>query len=58
MSHPAPCPFCGSDDTELVSPWTGQLITSLWRCRTCNTHFEGVREPIEPAEGLPPTARR
>ena len=38
------CPFCDSLDVELVSPWGGQLITSQLRCRSCNTHFEAVRE--------------
>jgi hypothetical protein len=42
------CPFCDSDDVEVVSPWGGQLITSLVRCRSCHTHFEAVREAFEP----------
>ena len=41
------CPFCDSDDVELVSPWGGQLITSQHRCRSCNTHFEAVREDFD-----------
>lgn len=43
------CPFCDSLDVELVSPWGGQLITSQLRCRSCNTHFEAVREDFAAA---------
>jgi Zn finger protein HypA/HybF involved in hydrogenase expression len=51
------CPFCGSQELELVSSWGGQLITSAVRCRACNTHFEALRHDLEcetgagPAEG-------
>jgi transcriptional regulator NrdR family protein len=38
------CPFCGSDQTEIVSAWGGQMITSQCRCRGCRTYFEAVRE--------------
>jgi DNA-directed RNA polymerase subunit RPC12/RpoP len=41
------CPFCGSREVELVSPWGGQLITSQLRCRSCNTHFEAVRDDFD-----------
>jgi hypothetical protein len=51
------CPFCDSADTELVSPWGGQLITSQLRCRTCNTHFEAVRDDFGPAAGEEPWTR-
>jgi transposase-like protein len=50
------CPFCGSSDAELVSPWGSQLITSLFRCGSCNTHFEALREdfagPETPRTGI------
>ena len=52
-SEPSPhpvCPFCGSEDVELVSPWGGQMITSQMRCRACNTYFEAIREEFEPEE--------
>ncbi len=42
-----PCPFCDSDDVELVSAFGGQMITSQLRCRSCNTYFEAVREEFE-----------
>lgn len=51
--HPA-CPFCGSIDVELVSPWGGQLITSQLQCRACRTHFEALREDLDgPGEDRP-----
>jgi hypothetical protein len=46
-AEPLSCPFCDSHDVELVSPWGSQLITSQLRCRTCNTHFEAVREDFD-----------
>ena len=44
------CPFCSSEDVELVSPWGGQIITSQMRCRACNTYFEAIRDDFESAE--------
>ncbi|MFZ0975929.1 MAG: hypothetical protein WAN22_27155 [Solirubrobacteraceae bacterium] len=41
------CPFCSSDDVELVSPWGGQMITSQMRCQGCNTYFEAIREAFD-----------
>ena len=53
------CPFCGSSEIELVSPWGGQLITSQHRCRACNTHFEAVRDDFDPSRHRPePTRHR
>jgi hypothetical protein len=53
-----PCPFCGSADVELVSPWGGQLITTQLHCRACRTHFEALRQDFEaPEEGGPVAAR-
>ncbi len=43
------CPFCGSTEIELVSPWGGQLITSQHRCARCNTHFEAIRDTFDPS---------
>lgn len=42
------CPFCSSDDVELVAPWGGQIITSQLRCRACNTYFEAIRDEFDP----------
>jgi transcriptional regulator NrdR family protein len=41
------CPFCDSDDVEVVAPWGGQIITRQVRCRSCNTYFEAIREEFE-----------
>ena len=41
------CPFCGSDDVEVVAPFGGQIITSQMRCHGCNTYFEAIREEFE-----------
>jgi transcriptional regulator NrdR family protein len=44
------CPFCDSADTEVVSQWGGQMITSQLRCAACNTYFEAIRDDFaEPA---------
>ena len=43
------CPFCESDDVEVVSPWGGQIITCQVRCRACNTYFEAIRQEFEGA---------
>lgn len=45
------CPFCDSDEVELVAPWGGQLITSQVRCRACNTHFEALRSAFSEPHG-------
>jgi hypothetical protein len=34
------CPFCGSPDVELLSPFASQLSTSQYVCRACHTPFE------------------
>jgi transposase-like protein len=44
------CPFCDSDDVELVSARGGQLVTSQMRCRACNSYFEAVREDFAPTD--------
>jgi transposase-like protein len=48
VSAPA-CPFCASGDVERVGQWGGQIITAQWRCRTCNTYFEALRDEFEDA---------
>jgi transposase-like protein len=51
------CPFCDSEDVEVVSAWGGQLMTSQMRCRACNSHFEAVREDFAAPEGRFPQPR-
>ena len=41
--EPATCPFCASEDTELVSLFGSQLLVSQLRCRTCRSYFEAIR---------------
>ena len=41
---PAACPFCGSEDSELVSLFGSQLLVSQLRCRACRSYFEAVRD--------------
>ncbi len=38
------CPFCGSEDSELVSLFGSQLLVSQLRCRACRSYFEAVRD--------------
>jgi hypothetical protein len=39
-----PCPFCAAPETEEVSLFGSQLLTSQYRCRRCGSYFEGLRE--------------
>lgn len=45
------CPFCDSEDVEVVSPRGGQLITCHARCHRCKTYFEAIREGFEAPPG-------
>jgi len=45
------CPFCSSHDCELVSQFGGQIITAQWRCRSCGSYFEALREEFDDATG-------
>ena len=49
------CPFCRSDDVEVVAPWGGQIITSQVRCVACNTYFEAIRGEFEGARDETPS---
>ena len=37
------CPFCESVATELVSLFGSQLLLSQYRCKTCGSYFEALR---------------
>jgi len=42
--HRAPaCPFCGSDETELMSLFGSSPLTSQYYCRGCRSAFEQVK---------------
>jgi hypothetical protein len=49
------CPFCGSDDTELVSLFGSSALTSQYYCRRCRSAFEQVKWGSAPP---PPRGRR
>lgn len=37
------CPFCGSENTELLSLFGQQLLTVQYYCHSCRTPFERVK---------------
>lgn len=37
------CPFCDRLDTELVSPFGGQLSVAQYWCRHCRTGFDYMK---------------
>ena len=39
----APCPFCDGRETELLSPFGGQLSVAQYWCRKCRTGFEYIK---------------
>jgi hypothetical protein len=50
------CPFCGSQDTELLSLFGSQLLTEQRYCRACHTPFEAIARGAVPA--TPPAPPR
>jgi transposase-like protein len=45
------CPFCQAEEAKLVSLFGSQLLFSQYRCETCGSYFEGLRDDrsdIEP----------
>ena len=38
------CPFCGSNDTELLALFGQQLLTVQYYCNTCHTPFEHIKD--------------
>ena len=41
------CPFCGARTAERVGQWGGQIITSQWRCATCGSYYEALRDEFD-----------
>lgn len=39
----AQCPHCGSEDTELMSPFGSVLANAQYYCQGCRTTFEYVK---------------
>jgi transposase-like protein len=52
-SEPRRCPFCRATSAELISLFGSQLLLSQYRCTSCGSYFEGVRqeEPVAPSGG-------
>lgn len=38
------CPYCGSNDTELLALFGQQLLTVQYYCNTCHTPFEHIKD--------------
>jgi hypothetical protein len=38
------CSFCAAESAELVSLFGSQLLLSQYRCKSCGSYFEGLRE--------------
>lgn len=43
LPEAAPCPFCDGRETELLSPFGGQLSVAQYWCRRCRTGFEYMK---------------
>jgi hypothetical protein len=41
------CPFCDSNETELISQFGSQLLVSQRRCRQCRSYFEALSESLQ-----------
>jgi hypothetical protein len=54
---PPRCPFCDGVAVEHVGLWGGQIITAQWRCESCNSYFEAVREDFDETVPFNPQIR-
>jgi C4-type Zn-finger protein len=43
LTDGVPCPFCSHHDTELVTPFGGQLSVAQYWCRKCRTGFDYLK---------------
>jgi hypothetical protein len=44
MLPPSPrCPFCDRMETELISPFGGQVSVAQYWCRVCRTGFDHLK---------------
>jgi transposase-like protein len=48
------CPFCGSDETELMSLFGSSALTSQYYCRGCRSAFEQVKWGTPPPPAVRP----
>jgi len=42
-SHRRACPFCKSNDTEVISLFGSQVMTMQCKCRACGSYFEASK---------------
>jgi ring-1,2-phenylacetyl-CoA epoxidase subunit PaaD len=42
--RPVTCPYCGTNETELLALFGQQLLTVQYYCRTCHTPFEYIKD--------------
>lgn len=47
-----PCAFCKGMETELVSPFGGQLSVAQYWCRSCRTGFEFIKWEDDAGDGF------
>lgn len=47
LSEPAVCPFCGSTNTVLESPFGPTLCRAIYYCRDCRNPIERFKPPAE-----------
>ena len=51
----AACPFCQAASPQLISLFGSQLLLSQYRCGTCGSYFEGVRDDRQEIQPLTPS---
>ena len=42
-SHRCACPFCKSNDIEVISLFGSQVMTMQCKCRVCGSYFEASK---------------
>ncbi len=56
MSEPVvTCPFCRAAGAQLISLFGSQLLLSQYRCLSCRSYFEAVRDDESPAPRVEPS---
>lgn len=49
MGDGVPCPFCDRTETQLISPFGGQISVAQYWCRRCRTGFDYMKWEDTPA---------
>jgi transposase-like protein len=56
MDSTVTCPFCEANQSEMISLFGSQLLFSQYRCGSCGSYFEGLREDrCDPQPAVPTT---